>query len=147
MQAERKKWSFLYATQGGVVRVDEAVSHSQIGGICSDGMSHCVCLIVIGPGEPDHRKMSLLHTDLAFTDDALSPEREWVGTPCMVIVVKGSMYIDKDVAERNEVYSKRRKRLTKLVVSLLSILIALGQFRSSLMELNQSCMGCRMEFV
>ncbi|MEW5314497.1 MAG: hypothetical protein WDW38_005992 [Sanguina aurantia] len=81
--------TYLKASQSAVVRLDRNTDPG-IGGLCTDGMSACVCMIF---QNPDGR-MALTHTDLTVSGKSMLREVEWVGPPCSVTVVRGCHYGD-----------------------------------------------------
>lgn len=89
--------TYIKATQCAVVRLDKNTDPG-IGGLCTDGMSACICMIFQNP----NGRTSLTHTDLTLSDKSMQREVEWVGAPCSVTIVRGNHYGDPVKEEQYE---------------------------------------------
>lgn len=114
--SEPKYKNYIKATQGGVVRFDKLKTPTTIEGLCTDGTSACLTIIVINNAKT---RFSLTHTSLAFKEDSLVNECRWVGSPCMVYFIRGTSYKDNAFEVRSELQAKTLPRLTGAVAKAL----------------------------
>ena len=81
--------SYIHASQCGIVRLNKQTAPNEIAGLCTDGLSFCLCFVLIGK---DKQKISLIHTAMEANEQAIIDECQHVGYPCEVFVLKGIFY-------------------------------------------------------
>jgi hypothetical protein len=101
---------YLKATQGGTVRLDLIKTPSDVAGLCTDGMSACIGIVIISE---DKQKISLTHTDLVVSEDAVVQECLWAGQESSVIIVKGKLYSQPGFEKRSEFRTKSIPRILR----------------------------------
>lgn len=104
--------NYLKCSQTGVVRLDNQQTPSNIEGLCTDGMSACVGIIIIGN---DSKKISFMHTDLAVREEDIANECAWIGSPCKLYIVKGIFYVNPGFETHVEFNTKTIPRFTKAI--------------------------------
>lgn len=119
---DKRYANYIKATQGGSVRFDQEITPESIKGLCTDGISACVAIIIINPS---NTRFSLTHTPLAVSAQALVNECRWVGNPCNFHLIRGATYRIKDFEEQTDFRTKFLPKIKKafsdngLTVSLL----------------------------
>ncbi|MDO8954521.1 MAG: tetratricopeptide repeat protein [Gammaproteobacteria bacterium] len=93
---------YIKASQMGTVRLDLDKTPATIKGLCTDGLSACVAIIVLSA---DKRRMSLTHTDLMVSTSAILKECEWAEPGCKVLII-GGVYHDNTEFKIAESFSK-----------------------------------------
>ena len=89
--------NYIKASQGGIVRFTKEGTSATVEGLCTDGTSACLTIIIINA---DKSRFSLIHTPLCVTEQALMDECEWINAPATMYIIRGVSYRDTEFEKR-----------------------------------------------